>query len=55
MPIVRILEERITVPVKLDLLETGKPAMVREYQNTKVTTTSAAALLRLIVPYFVIY
>ena len=55
MPIVRILKELITVPVKLDLLETGKPAMVREYQNTKVTTTSAAALLRLIFPYFVIY
>jgi len=33
MPIVRILEERITVPVKLDLLETGKLAMVNYSEN----------------------
>ena len=34
MPIVRILEALIVVPVNLDLLETGKRVTVREYQNT---------------------
>ena len=33
MPIVRILAALIVVPVKLDLLETEKHALVREYQN----------------------
>ena len=38
MPIVRTLAALIVVPVKLDLLETEKRALVREKQNTKVSS-----------------
>ena len=37
MPIVRILAVLIVVPVKLDLLETGKRALVREEKNSEVS------------------
>ena len=38
MPIVKTLAALIVVPVKLDLLETEKRALVREKQNTKVSS-----------------
>ena len=36
MPIVKTLSAPIVVPVKLDLLGTGKRALVREEKNSKV-------------------
>ena len=45
MQIVRILLALIVVPVKLDLLETGKRAPVREKQNTQLSSISYLSIV----------
>lgn len=42
MQIVRILLALIVVPVKLDLLETGKRALVREEKNSEVSISKVS-------------
>ena len=46
MPIVKTLSALIVVPVELDLLETGKRALVREEKNRELATVKRFEISR---------